>query len=319
MWFSKNGKLERIQHANEEMKVEKLADYPTISQADAKELLLDGHFNEWLSGGMYIDYRNITEQQIVGCALMYQQTVADRFFVPYYVFYIDLAGTDYAIENYAVFYVPAIEGRYIKGFLSNDDSGTVATIRPITTKPTAPTRYPAAPTDPPRTTAQIPTSPTTPTTVKPSGWGGVTLELLPEDQKGAAPSGTPIAFEKVCSDRIRHFKTPTYQVIADATTYQQIPWESFSGNRPVYPVYDDVFFENKALIRLDTFLPDPSYSKRITGLYVNGDVLEVVVATEREEEVMVPAVVVPYVAFLAVKPEAIEGITKIAFYADNQV
>jgi hypothetical protein len=108
-------------------------------------------------------------------------------------------------------------------------------------------------------------------------------------------------------------------VIADATTYQQIPWESFSGNRPVYPVYDDVFFENKALIRLDTFLPDPSFSKRITGLYVNGDVLEVVTVTLHDADAMVPAEEVPYTTVLSVDRNALVGITKIAFYADSQV
>ena len=308
-WFSQNGNLEKLQYNNEKMDVEKLGDYPTITPETAKALLLNGQFNETLSGGWLIDYRDITEERLAGYGFTYQSTVADRFFIPYYTFYVDLAGTDYATAStYAVFYVPAIEGRYVKGFLSESADGTIPTARPITTKPTAPTRYPAG------TAVSRRTLPTT--TAKPAVLSSITLTQVPSSETGDAPAGTPITFEKVYGNRLQYFDTPTYQVIADAATYQQIPWESFSGN---HPAYDDAFFEDKALIRLDVVLPDPSYSKTVTKLYRNGDVLEVVVVTLHETDATVPSVVVPCTTVLSVDRSTLAGITKIAFYTDNQV
>ncbi len=91
-------------------------DYPIISADDARALLLDGSYytsvpEEYLIGG------SISEENIAKCELTYR-TYHAKYYQPYYEFYVELDTSLFelpdGLNNYGIFYVPAVEAGYLE-------------------------------------------------------------------------------------------------------------------------------------------------------------------------------------------------------------
>jgi len=112
------GSLSEIIIHNGLSTAEKLGDYPVISVADAKELLLAGSF---FAEGAKSDYR-IEEKNIAGVELMYPSSIGHETIIPYYCFYIELnegfPTLPDGLSRYRACYVPAIDSRYIENMPS---------------------------------------------------------------------------------------------------------------------------------------------------------------------------------------------------------
>lgn len=90
-----------------------IGDYPIITSAEAKELLLDGNY-----GSSYVKF--FGEASIAKVELVYRESMMDKYYLPYYKFYAEIDdGMDFDDENlksYATYYVPAINSAYLTGF-----------------------------------------------------------------------------------------------------------------------------------------------------------------------------------------------------------
>lgn len=92
---------------------EKVGDYPIISPAEAKELLMSGNYitnapSEFPG-----------EDSIAKVELVYRNGMYDEYYMPYYRFYIEIPegilymGEDDGLKNYGAYYVPAVQSEYI--------------------------------------------------------------------------------------------------------------------------------------------------------------------------------------------------------------
>ena len=90
---------------------EKVGDYPIISVEKAKELLLNGNYIT----SCPCDFPG--EEYIAKVELGYRGGPREQYFMPYYRFYVELPNMDMGSENgcktYGVYYVPAVEKKYI--------------------------------------------------------------------------------------------------------------------------------------------------------------------------------------------------------------
>lgn len=83
--------------------------YPIITAKEAEELLLKGNYITSVPcevpGGEYI--RRVD--------LVYRNGDYEEYYMPYYRFYIELPGEkrEHGLKSYGVYYVPAVEGRYL--------------------------------------------------------------------------------------------------------------------------------------------------------------------------------------------------------------
>ncbi len=100
---------------------EKLGDYPIIDVSEAPELLNDGKYitsvPEKFPG---IDYVKKVE-------LVYRNTNRDEMFIPYYKFYVqvditNVSSAELGLVDFGIYYVPAVEGRYIENMPQRDTS-----------------------------------------------------------------------------------------------------------------------------------------------------------------------------------------------------
>ena len=93
---------------------EKLGDYPVINVDEAKEKLIDGEYvssadEESVEGGI------ITENVIAKTDLIYYTAGNQQLYMPYYRFYVKYYSGSNEIQQYAYFYVCAIEDAYLSG------------------------------------------------------------------------------------------------------------------------------------------------------------------------------------------------------------
>lgn len=92
---------------------QKLGDYPIITTAEAKELLLAG---EYVTS---VPYEVPGEEYVASVELVYSTGEMDEYFMPYYRFYVELPEqtNNTALENgwkeYGIYDVPAVEGKYL--------------------------------------------------------------------------------------------------------------------------------------------------------------------------------------------------------------
>lgn len=88
---------------------EKLGDYPLISVDEARELLLGGNYIT------SVPYSIAGEAYVADVELDYRSGM-DETYLPYYCFYVELPEMEEAdgLKTYGIYYVPAIEGKYIE-------------------------------------------------------------------------------------------------------------------------------------------------------------------------------------------------------------
>ncbi len=98
---------------------ENAGEYPIIDAREATQLLLEGSYistvpTDYLTGG------TITPEAIAKTELIYRLGTHDAYYQPYYQFYVELSDAYYAegsrpegLKEYGVFYVPAVESRYL--------------------------------------------------------------------------------------------------------------------------------------------------------------------------------------------------------------
>lgn len=106
------GHLMLIRLSDALTKAKKLGDYPIISAAEAREKLLAG---EYLTS---VPYPMPGEEYIAKAELIYRGGRSEKTIMPYYRFYVELpetesAGSALGLKTYGVYYVPAIQSRYI--------------------------------------------------------------------------------------------------------------------------------------------------------------------------------------------------------------
>ena len=86
-----------------------LGDYPIITAAEARALLLNGSYIT------SVPYAMPGEDYVAGVELAYRGSRTDEYFLPYYRFYVELpeAAGDNGLKTYGVYYVPAVWKEYI--------------------------------------------------------------------------------------------------------------------------------------------------------------------------------------------------------------
>ena len=95
---------------------EKIGDYPIISQRQALELLLNGNY------AASVPYAIEGAGNVAGVELVYRCGNAEQVFLPYYRFFVELPEElrNGELKSYGAYYVPAVEGRYIKNMPTYD-------------------------------------------------------------------------------------------------------------------------------------------------------------------------------------------------------
>lgn len=88
----------------------KAGDYPLISAEEAKNLLMAGHYITT------VPYELPGEEAVQKAELVYRTGSLEKYFMPYYKFYVELAEEEEAdgLKHYGIYYVPAVEGRYLQ-------------------------------------------------------------------------------------------------------------------------------------------------------------------------------------------------------------
>ncbi len=96
--------------------LEKLGDYPLISEEEATELLLSGAYITTVPED-YLPEGGITEDAILSCELEYRVSNLDTYYIPYYHYYVklDRFPENYAqgLESYGGYWVPAVHVDYL--------------------------------------------------------------------------------------------------------------------------------------------------------------------------------------------------------------
>ena len=87
----------------------KVGEYPVITAAEAKELLLKGNYITTVPYGMP------GEEFIGKVELVYRVGEREEYYMPYYRFYVELpeAAMDDGLKAFGAYYVPAVESAYI--------------------------------------------------------------------------------------------------------------------------------------------------------------------------------------------------------------
>lgn len=90
---------------------QKVGDYPIISVQEARELLLDGHYITT------VPEERPGEDLIAKVELIYRHSRHDRYFMPYYRFYVELPdmARDNGLKTFGAYYVPAVPGEFLTG------------------------------------------------------------------------------------------------------------------------------------------------------------------------------------------------------------
>lgn len=111
VFYCDEGKLDLIRIFHPDLS-RKLGDYPVISAGEAKELLLDGNYIT------SVPYAMPGAEYVKRTELVYRAGEQEKYFLPYYRFYVELpeeaeAGLSDGLKTYGAYYVPAVRGEYI--------------------------------------------------------------------------------------------------------------------------------------------------------------------------------------------------------------
>ena len=116
------GSLMRITKDDILSSAEKIGDYDIIPASEAMKKLTNGEY--LIKGlnvvGYIVGTQKINKDDVEYCTLVYSKDPVDEYFLPYYVFYVRTSlpeeydeYEDKSIRHYAVYYVPAIEDRFV--------------------------------------------------------------------------------------------------------------------------------------------------------------------------------------------------------------
>lgn len=108
-----DGKLDLVKIYHPDLSL-KVGDYPIITADEARGLLLTGRY---LTS---VPYEIPGEDYIKKVELVYHTGELNKYFIPYYRFYVELPDAampretrEYGIKTYGAYYVPAVEGKYL--------------------------------------------------------------------------------------------------------------------------------------------------------------------------------------------------------------
>ncbi|MCI8465351.1 MAG: hypothetical protein HFI63_05790 [Lachnospiraceae bacterium] len=105
---SEDGKLSSIWISQTNFS-RKVGNYPIISAEEAKGLLLNGNY---LTS---VPYEAPGEEYIRKVELVYRNGIYEKYYMPYYRFYIELPEEkrEHGLKSYGAYYVPAVKGEYL--------------------------------------------------------------------------------------------------------------------------------------------------------------------------------------------------------------
>ncbi|MBQ9982696.1 MAG: hypothetical protein IJP18_09020 [Oscillospiraceae bacterium] len=103
-----DGKLFIVRICQPDLSV-KAGDYPVISSNEARQLLIKGNFITT------VPYEFSGEEFIEKTELIYRTDKNEKYFMPYYRFYVELPELkqEDGLKTYGIYYVPAVESTYI--------------------------------------------------------------------------------------------------------------------------------------------------------------------------------------------------------------
>lgn len=103
-----DGKLFIVRICQPDLSV-KAGDYPVISSNEARQLLIKGNFITT------VPYEFSGEEFIEKTELIYRTDKNEKYFMPYYRFYVELPELkqENGLKTYGIYYVPAVESEYI--------------------------------------------------------------------------------------------------------------------------------------------------------------------------------------------------------------
>lgn len=115
-----NGELCQISFSGIDTR-EKLGDYPIIDTKEALELLVDGQYVT------SVPEKFPGRDCVKKVELVYRNTNRDNIFMPYYKFYVQVditnaSSSELGLVDFGIYYVPAVEGRYIENMPQWDGS-----------------------------------------------------------------------------------------------------------------------------------------------------------------------------------------------------
>ena len=96
----------------------KVGDYPIISLEDAKELLFEGKYITT------VPYRLTDNDKVAKAELVYRNGGTEKYYMPYYKFFIEVPNENLknGLKDFGVYYVPAVESKYISNMPTWDGS-----------------------------------------------------------------------------------------------------------------------------------------------------------------------------------------------------
>ncbi len=107
--FDENGAVTGMTISSMDL-TKKLGEYPIISYREAEEILRMGNALTTLTEPIN------DESKVAKAELIYRNESTEEYFIPYYEFYVEMPqeNNENGFKSYGVYYVPAIEGEYIK-------------------------------------------------------------------------------------------------------------------------------------------------------------------------------------------------------------
>ena len=104
--------------------LEKLGDYPLISEEEATEMLFAGEYITTVPAE-YMTDEGFTADAILSCELEYRPSNLDTYYIPYYHYYVRLdnfPGHNMAagLEHYGGYWVPAVQPEYLDTSMVTD-------------------------------------------------------------------------------------------------------------------------------------------------------------------------------------------------------
>lgn len=104
--------------------LEKLGDYPLISEEEAREMLFAGEYITTVPAD-YMTDAGFCEDAILSCELEYRPSNLDTYYIPYYHYYVRLdnfPGHNMAegLEHYGGYWVPAVHPDYLDTSMVTD-------------------------------------------------------------------------------------------------------------------------------------------------------------------------------------------------------
>lgn len=95
---------------------EKVGEYPIITPAKARKLLLKGKY------ASSVPFEIPGEECVAKVELVYRNSRWEQYFMPYYRFYVELPEeqSENGLKHYGIYYVPAVEEEYISNMPTYD-------------------------------------------------------------------------------------------------------------------------------------------------------------------------------------------------------